>query len=486
MRICLIHPLYGRDSLVTYSPPLGLAYIAAVLERAGHEAIIIDRVALKHKNTEIDFNELDKITRDKILEFQPDLIGIGAMTIQVYDLAHVSKLIHKMTRGNRYPIIVGGFHATAEPERTLKTYPEINIVCRGEGEQTMLELASGKRPDDIKGLTFKKNGTVHSTPYRTAPEDLDSLPLPARHLLDMNFYCRRNDVVIAYVPLKVATMLTSRGCPYSCKFCSSRLIFKSARQRSAEHVLEEINVVVENHPIEAISFVDSELLPGRPRLEKICRELIDKKLNRKFKWACSLRANLVDKEMLELMKEAGCIFVNYGFESGSQKMLDCMNKKVKLEDNYRAARLTHEAGILVNSAMIINLPEETETDIQGTIDFIKDNERTFYAVGLNPLLPLPGSPYYDEFLKKGILKYSHKLWEEVGILPESVEQVRLYSQVPRQKFVELYNQANRLAMRINTRNYIRLNWWRHPLFVFNKLAGPLFKKLIPHGSGRTS
>ena len=467
MRCCLINPL-GRDSSIAYSPPLGLAYIAATLEGEGHEVRIVDRVAIKYRDGEADLKELDEITKREILKFEPELIGIGATTIQVYDLSHVARMIRQVPEGGNYPVIAGGFHPTAEPDLTLTDYPEIDIVCRGEGEFTILDLASGKKLEDVPGLTFRKKGELCSTQDRVPPHNLDILPVPARHLLDMDFYCRRNDRVISCIPLKVATMLTSRGCPYDCKFCSSRLIYKSPRYHSPEYVLREIDLLLENYPIEAISFVDCELLPTRKRLKKICEGLIEQKLHKKFKWGCSLRANLVDKEILALMKQAGCIFVNYGFESGSQRMLDSMNKRVTVDDNYRAARLTNEAGILVNSAMIINLPGETEEDMLATIAFLKNNGNRIYSTGLNPLLPLPGSPYYREFLDQGLLEYSDKLWEEIGVLPKSIEKIRLYSQMPREKFTELYNKANRLATRNNIKNYIRVNWSRHPLFLLRK------------------
>lgn len=481
MRICLINPLYGRDSLITYSPPLGLAYIAAVLEQKGHEIRIVDRVATKYAKREIDLIELDKITQRQILEFEPELIGLGAMTIQVYDLAHVIKIIRQMNNGNNYILIVGGVHSTAEPELTLTYYPEIDIVCRGEGEFVMADLASGKKHKDIPGLTFKNNGKFYSTNDRVVPDNLDILPFPARHLLDMHFYSRRNDVIVAYLPLKAATLLTSRGCPYNCKFCSSKMMFKSTRYHSPEYVLQEIALLLESYPLEAVSFVDSELLPPRSRLQRICQELINRKINKKLKWACSLRANLVDKEILMLMKEAGCIYANYGFESGSQKMLNSMDKKVTVEDNYRAARLTTEAGILVMSAMIVNQPDETEEDVLATIDFIKNNKNRLYCVGLNPLLPLPGSPYYREFLEKGLIQYSDKLWEDVGILPKSIDQIKLYSQIPKEKAMRLYSQAFKLVMCIDNMNYLRRNWLRHPLFVYNKLVKPLLKKVLTFG-----
>ena len=467
MRCLLINPL-GTDPKFACSPPLGLAYIAANLEEKGHEVRIIDRVALQYRNKNADLGELERITERQVLEFEPQLVGIGAVTIQAYDLHHVAKAVRRMHGGNNFPIVAGGFHPTAEPTLTLVDYPEIDIVCRGEGEQTVLELASGKKPESVSGLTFRRNGKLHETEDRAVSHDLDVIPFPARHLLDMDFYCHRNDMVISCIPLKVATILASRGCYFNCKFCSSKLIYKLPRYHSPEYVLREIETVLEDYPVEAISFVDSTMLPRRDRLERICEMLIEQKLNRKIKWGCSLRANLVDKKILELMREAGCIFVNYGFESGSQRMLDLMNKRVTVADNYRAVRLTSEVGIMVNSAMIVNLPGETEEDMSATIKFLEKTGDRIYSVGLNPLLPLPGSPYYREFVDKGLLKRSDGLWGEVGVLPKSIDQLRLYCRMPRSRFMELYKKADGIATRNNIRNYIRVNWRRHPVFLFGK------------------
>lgn len=464
MRVALINTL-GSESPIAHSPPLGLAYIAGMLESGGHSAIIIDRPVLKYRK---ELADVDKETEREILEFEPEIIGIGAMTIQVYDLAHTAKLVKQITKCN-CPIVAGGFHPSAEPELTLKDYPEIDIVCRGEGEFTMLDFASGKKLSDIDGISFKENGKICQTKDRIPPKDLDVLPMPARHLLDMDFYSRRNDIVIACLPLRVATMATSRGCPFDCKFCSSKLIYKTRTYHSPEYVLNEIQLLMESYPVEAIRFVDCEMLPTRSRLEKICEGMIELGISEKLKWGCSMRANLVDKEILDLMKEAGCIFINYGFESGSQRMLDGMNKQVKVEDNHRAARLTSEAGILVNSDMIINLPDETEEDIKATIGFIEDNKKYLYSVGINHLMPLPGSPYYKEFLQKGILKHSDSLWGEIGILTKSVENISIYSQMARVKFVEMFHKLDRIASRNNIEKYIRLNWYRHPIFLLGRV-----------------
>lgn len=467
MRCCLINPLYGLHPSINYSPPLGLAYIASFLEKNGHDVIIIDRACLKYKNGEINLKELDSKTEREILSFEPHLIGIGAMTIQIYDTKHVAKLIRGLPSGNDYPIIVGGFHLSAEPELTLRECPEVDIVCRGEGELTMLQLASGEKKENIGGLTFRKNGEIYSTESKTPVSDLDILPIPARHLLDMDFYCRRNDMVIPNVLLRATTMITSRGCPFDCKFCSNKLIYKSVRFHSLRYTIDEINYVVGNYRIDAISFVDTMFLSGRRRIETLCQELIDTKLNKKFKWACSARADVVDENILRLMKKAGCIYINYGFESGSQRMLDLMNKKTTVNQNYRAATLTNKAGILVNSALITNLPKETEDDTLSTIDFLK-NAR-IYCASLNNLLPLPGSPYYRELLDNGTLTYSDRLWEEVGAL-QSLEKIRIYSDIPRDRFVELCNEANRIIAHNNMKNYIRLNWRRHPIDILRKVT----------------
>ena len=472
MKCCLINPL-SESSSVTYSPPLGLAYIAAVLQEKGHNVKILDRRAIKFHNSEISLKEVDELTKKEICEFQPSLIGIGAMTIQIYDAYHVVKLIRKFLKAN-YIIGMGGIHPTAEPELTLKECPEIDFVCRGEGEFTMLEIASGKRLIEIDGLTVRKNKEVQNNKNRKVSSNLDTIPMPTRHLLNMKFYTRRNDKIIPGLHLRATTVVTSRGCPYNCKFCASKLMFPIVRFHSWKRVLQEIETVMKDYGIEAIDFVDSMFLSDRRRVERICNELINRGLNRKLKWACSVRVDTVDKKILNLMKEAGCIYINFGFESGSQRMLDSMDKRVTVRTNYTAARMTNEAGILVNSAMIIGLPGETERDILATMKFLRNTK--IYCSSINLLLPLPGSPYYREFRNSGIINYSKELWKEIGVLPAGIKDIKFYSQMPREKFIQLYEKLNSLVNYRNTINCLRRYWYKNLLITLKNLIALFIKK----------
>ncbi|MGD0794012.1 MAG: radical SAM protein [Dehalococcoidales bacterium] len=480
MRICLINPLYGANSSISYSPPLGLAYIASSLEKNGHQIKIIDRVSLKYKDGEIGLGELDKKTEKEILNFEPNLIGIGAMTIQIYDTQRVARLIRSIPGGKNYPLIAGGFHPTAEPELTLKECPEIDAVCQDEGELTMLKLASGESYENVDGMTFKKNNQVLSTGEKCPIADLDNLPVPARHLLDMEFYTRLNEIVIPNVPARVTTLITSRGCPFSCRFCANKLIYKTVRFHSVKYTIDEIYSILENYKVEALYFVDTEFLANRKRIELLCHELIDRKLNKKFRWACSARVDSVNDKILKLMKKAGCFFINYGFESGSQRMLDSMNKKTTVEQNSGAAMLTNKAHILVNSAFITNLPGENEDDLIATMQFIKNTK--IYCTGLNNLLPLPGSPYYTELFKNGVLTYSDKLWEEIGAL-QSLDSIKIFSDMPKDRFIKLSRAINEMIARNNTKNYIRANWFRYPYRSAKRLLELIVLDLY-HISGR--
>jgi len=203
-------------------------------------------------------------------------------------------------------------------------------------------------------------------------------------------------------------------------------------------------------------------LARRSRVEELCRALVQNRLNRMYKWTCSARASSVDENILRQMRKAGCIYIIYGFESGSQRMLDAMNKKTTVEQNYRAVVLTKKAGILINSAFIVNLPGEEEPDILATIEFIKRTK--VYTANLNNLMPLPGSAYYREFLDRGIVTHSETLWDEIGVLPESFENIRLYNDISSDRFVQLCEEAKSIIWDINIRNYIRVNWYRDPRY----------------------
>jgi len=471
-RICLINPVWGSHRAITFAPPMGLMYIASSLEKNGFSVKIIDRIEQYYKKPGINLNYIDEITKREILDFSPHYIGITATTIQMYDMIHVAHLCRELPEGAKYIIIAGGCHPTAEPEMTLKEIPEINIVCRGEGENTMLDIVQGEDIRRISGITYRYQGRIYSNPDRELIKNIDVLPFPAYHLVNMNFYTDRKRANNPALPLRTLAIITSRGCPYRCKFCASNCVSKKVRLHSWQYVVQLVENLMNRYFFEEITFFDDMFLTDKKRVEKICEYFIQNKIYNRITWSCSARVDAVDDKILKLMKKAGCCYIIYGLESGSQKMLDLMNKKTTVGQNRRAVKLANKVGIKVNSAFIVNLPGEDEEDFLATLEFIKRNK--IYTANLNNLMPLPGSPYYDELIKSGKLKFDNQydLWVKIGALPEYVEHVRdfpLYSNIEKARFWELWEEGWKILEFKNNLNYIKANWFRMPLLCIRKL-----------------
>lgn len=480
-RICLINTLWGSKKAISFAPSLGLGYIAAVLEWEGFQVKIIDRIALYFCGKNIDLEGVDKATIKEILNFRPQYIGITATTIQCFDMFHIIPKIRETHGLVDCIIIAGGFHPSIEPELTLKMCPEIDIVCRGEGELKLLDIVSEKKLEDIPGITFKQNGKFYSTPEVEAIKDIDEVPWPARHLIDMRFYLNPKRNIVSGLPLKTATQLTSRGCPYNCKFCASKHIQKRVRLHSWEYVLKEYEFLCEEYRPELITFMDDMFLASKDRVKKICWYMIEKKMDRRVKWSCSVRTDVVDEEILRLMKRAGCVYVIYGLESGSQKMLDYMNKQTTVEQNINAVHAANRAGILINSAFIVNLPGETEQDFQATLKFIKNNK--IYMPNLNNLMVLPGSKYYDEIFRDKIFNPTKllELWQNIAKLPESIDDIRklpIYSSIPREKFLQLWENGWEIVSYKANINYALVNWYRTPLESLKRLLAAVLPPIL--------
>lgn len=373
-KIALINP--GTDERFAVQEPLNLGYIASYLEKNGIEVKIIDQLAGQDVEKELDM-------------YAPDIVGLTAVT----SLAPDAYRIAKMCREKKILTVMGGVHASVLPEEALQ---HVNVVVKGEGERAMLDVAK-------MGI---KSGVV-SRPYI---ENIDEIPPPSRHLMEMNFYMRTKDrlphTYLYFVPprTKTAAILTSRGCPYSCIFCHNTWRGMPFRFNSAERVLSEIKGLVRNHGVEAIFFIEDNLFVNKPRLRKIC-ELLEKN-HIGIMWGGNARVDNVDLETLRLAKEAGCRQITFGFESGSQRILDVLNKKTTVDQAKNAIKLCKQVGLLVNGTFIIGNPTETIEDIRATQRFIEEND--IDSIGICIATPFPGT----------------KLWswcEEKNLIPESLD-----------------------------------------------------------------
>lgn len=412
MRVCLIEPILfsfqqvrGRSmknnvGMSSY-PPLGLCYIANYLRKNDVPVEIIDRKVIMTKNN-CSLEEVNEITKNRLKKLQPDIVGISTTTPTLFD---VKKNIVNIVRqvNEQAMIVVGGSHTSALSKEFLKDDPDVNVSCRGEGEITMLEIAQGKDLKDIQGISYRDGQQVISNETRTPHDNIDNFCFPARDLLDMKFYSRRNPYVMHGLYLRSTTMFTSRGCPYECTFCAGSVAFgKKVRFQSPDLVVEEIDKLSKDYKMEGLYFADDMFDANKERAKEICRKLIDQKLNKKISWNAQLRANSIDKDFLKLMKEAGCIRVDVGFESGSQKILDIINKKTTVEQNYHVARTLDEVGIPFHANIVVGMPNECPEDIHKTEKFLREIKPDW--IGFGEFVPLPGSKLYDDLIRQNELK----------------------------------------------------------------------------------
>lgn len=462
MKITLIYPLLSKsrsliDENKQYWPPLGLAYLAAVLENKGHEVQILDRDLILRK-CKLNFEETDKITLNLINKFCSNLVGFSATTPNISDVNSFSKIIKE--HNPKIAVMVGGPHCTGVPEETLKLCPAIDIVARGEGELAMLDAANGVNIKDILGITYKDNaGIIVSNHERPLIENLDDLPFPARHLLDMNSYTRPSRFISRNLALRTTHVFTTRGCPYNCSYCAGPLMGRRrVRYHSAQRVLLEIVELINKYSIEGIYFADDMFLSNKKRAMEIIELFIRHKINKRIVWMAQLNPNAVDMEFLLLMKKAGCVHVEYGFESGSARVLELMNKKTNINHNLEVARITKKSGLRFQGNFIVGYPGETEEDFNKTIWFIRKSRPN--NVSLNLFMPLPGTEIYKKLVSENRLVPN---WDDFGN-PEAP--YINYADMQKTRFEELYFKAKlRVILPINLMHFLKDNIW-HPFRLF--------------------
>ncbi len=404
MNIVLIYPeftdIYGRyrfaARVTVVYPPLGLMYLAASLERDNHKVTIID--------TEVEGLTKSEIIKE-VLRKKPDIVGITSTT----PLHHKAiELFHRIKQGDSsIKTIAGGPHPTALPMETLRECKDIDIIVIGEAEETIREICSGKQLSKISGICFRSEGKIKLTRRRSLIADLDSIPLPARHLV-------KNEKYLWSVPKKgiipVTPIMTTRGCPYKCVFCSQLVIFgRSMRHRSVENIVQEIDEIVNNYKIKHLVFYDDTLGLNKKLTYELIAAIKREKLD--FTFEGMTRVNIISRELLEKLKSIGLNRLSFGVESGNQRILDAAKKGITLEQIRKAYVLTSEFDIETRMSIVLGLPFETKKTIENTIKFMKSLK--CYQAYVNIGTPFPGTEYYDMAVKGyGGIKLLTNDWRE--------------------------------------------------------------------------
>ena len=387
MKITLVNPPYP-PSVHSHPPfiPLGLGYLAAVAERAGHQVKIIDCQAEK-----LNYDTF----RERILQTPSDFIGATATTL-LYKSAMQILTIAKEAQPSAITAI-GGSHGTFWDENTLRDFPAIDLIVRGEGEETLVDLAekleSHQNLTGILGITYREGDKICRSPDRPYIKDLDSIPFPAHHLMPLDNLKHNGKLLIPLV--------SSRGCVYWCDFCSTvRMFGRGYRMRSAKNVVDEMEFVHQTYGVDQVTFYDDAFSVDRTRVLQICKELHNRNL--KLIWDCGTRVDMVDRELLKTMKNAGCIAVWMGVESGSEAVLSAMNKSIKLEQTRQAYKTAHDVGLMTIANVVLGFPGETEQTAKQTIRFVQQLNPE--DVGFYLATPYPGTPMYDQVVKNGWLR----------------------------------------------------------------------------------
>ncbi|MEK6820439.1 MAG: radical SAM protein [Nanoarchaeota archaeon] len=388
-KVLLIQPNYRRiyayaksKKLTPIFPPIGLAYIAAVLKKKGIEVKILEANA---------FNLSHEQIKKQIEEEKPDIVGITATTSLIEEAHDIAKLCDKKIK-----VVIGGIHASSLPQETLEKFERFDFLIRGEGEFTMLELAEGKEIEKIKGLSYRKGKKIIHNKPRELIENLDGLPFPARELLPMGRY-----VSVGAKQQPSDYILSSRGCPYGCIFCADYLVHgRMFRYRSPENVIKEVEFLHEKG-IKEFDFIDDNFTLLPERVKEICDLMIKKGLDRDMIWRCSngIRIDSVDLELLKKMKKAGCYMVSLGIESGNERILKNIKKSISLEKVREAVKLCRAAGIETRGLFMFGNLGEDEKTMQDTINFAKSldlDTATFHIT-----IPFPNTEYWKIIKEEG-------------------------------------------------------------------------------------
>ncbi|MFP4475300.1 MAG: B12-binding domain-containing radical SAM protein [Desulfatibacillaceae bacterium] len=372
-RVAVIAPPYPLEEAP--APPLGVCYVAAAFERAGADVRIFDYVVSAYSESKL---------RAAMQEFAPHVVGSTSVTLNYHAAASVLEKAKEIDPG--VITVMGGPHVSFYSDQTLETCPGIDLVVAGEGEATIAELTprlldrSAWR--DIAGLVFRDNGRIRHTGRRAFIQDLDNLPMPARHLLPLSRYKALGFPV---------SIITSRGCPNQCIFCQGRrMVGGKVRFRDPSLVADEIEYLL-SLGFNRINVADDLFTANRRRVSQLCGEIKRRKLE--FGWSAFSRVNTIDEKTVRIMKDAGCDCISFGVESGNPEMLARIKKGITLDKARRAVQICKDNGVLAHASFMVGLPGETPETLADTEAFARELDVLY---GYHFLAPFPGTTLYEK------------------------------------------------------------------------------------------
>lgn len=486
MRVLLIYPPYERlKGFKVNIFPYNLGQLATCLEQDNHFARIYNADASPltrkaHKeyseknrassqsdyvNSILDMqNPVWNEIRKTISDFHPDIVGITCMTATFPSALKVARIVKSIN--GKLPVVIGGCHPTVMPMDVIKR-AEVDFVVKGEGELPLVQLCNyldrrgGIELNDIKGLFYKENGrNIQNKPNDFIP-DLNTLPMIRRDLLlfpeiyDSDSYGK---------------IMASRGCPYECSFCSSPAIWKKrVRYRSPEKINEELNYLKKEFKVYRFSFWDDTFTANKNRVLEFCNLLI--KNNTRFAWSCFVRANTVDLEILRRLKRAGCYAISMGIESGSDKVLNLIKKRITVDMVRKAAKLIKEEGFLLSSFWMMGLPFETEEDMKKTINLMQ--ELDLDHINFCTFVPEPMTELYSLCVEEGLLEKDIDWATKLDLSHHSTENY-FNKNVSKERFKEILQNALKVVESCNKRTlekkfksfWLQRNYFLRPSVIY--------------------
>ena len=443
-KVLLINPRKG------WRPALGLLYLAAYLRKFGHTIKVcefIDEVYFPHANTSL---------WHEIKTFSPDVIGLGIIS---WNRRVALEIIDRLHREHpNTTIICGGKDPTFKPEIYLASH--VDYVVKGEGEETIRALLNTlDNPTEIfgiRGLAFLRDGKPHDTGQRE-PMDVSTVPFPAFDLVNYDHYC---DIRLGGIPghfIRTGFIMATRGCPYKCRFCTDpiRSIY---RERPLDDIIAEIRWQMTTWKIDGLVFLDDLFYHDEKKVVEFCQRILAEKIHLKL-YAQTRVDRVGSEETLQLMKQAGFIQIALGVETGSQRLLDIINKGTKLHQIRTAIERINKAGICTYAFLIIGFPEETRDDLEATIQFLQESRPTFVAV--NFFMPMPGTAYYRQEDEQILNELSFSLTEN---------QQQFRSPVPAADLLSYRDRLTALAEK-----NANLHLLRYPSFVIWTMKVILFR-----------
>ena len=488
MRVLLINPPFWR---LIYEPktffPLPLGFIASVLEQKGIEVKIYNaenpnssepnyknyRPMLRYVNSLKRYdNYLNEIKtfqhfvfdeiKDVLKSYDPDWVGVTAVSPKISVIKKVAEYAKKSK--DSIKVVVGGPHPTTNPESYLES-DYIDFVVRGEGEYIfpkLIEAVEGSIDlDSIKGISYKKGGNIFNNPLSERISDLDKVPNPAKHLsLFPERYTSETDM---------GHIVTARGCPFNCSFCGKEAMWgKKTIFKSVTYVLQEIYELIDRYGIRDFRFWDDPFTFNKNRTKEFCESLIKNNLN--ISWRCSTHIKYLGKDMLELMKESGCVEISVGIESGSDKILKSCGKGISVKDITNASKLLHDAGIHWAAYVMIGFLDETEDDIRKTMDLLHKIKPARMKFSI--LSPYPGTEDEMNFRNEGLLP-NNPSWDIISHLSTLEHRTK---HINEKRFSELVYQIADEIDRYNSSGYFWGELWSKKKYYL-KNSNEFIKKI---------